>query len=393
MKRLAIITTHPIQYNAPLFKLLTQRKRISIKVFYTWGESVLEAKYDPGFQKEIKWDIPLLEGYEYEFLENIASDKGSHHFKGIDNPNIISAIGSYAPDAILVYGWSYKSHLRVIRHFHKKAPVIFRGDSTLLDDIAGNWKAVLRKYFLKWVYQHVDYALHVGKNNYDYFRQAGLRDKQLIWAPHVIENDRFIETDAINNDAAIFRQQLGINKEALVFLFAGKFESKKDPVLLLQAFIDSGLNKQAHLVFVGNGHLEKELKEKATGITGIHFLEFQNQSKMPAVYHMADVFVLPSRGPGETWGLALNEAMASGCAVIASDKCGGAIDLIDDGKNGFVFKANDRADLISKMLAIKPDQLEQMKKSSVKKVKSFDLVSVCEAMENTVLSVSIPRQP
>lgn len=65
MKRLAIITTHPIQYNAPLFKLLTQRNNITIKVFYTWGKSVLENKYDPGFKKNIEWDIPLLDGYGF----------------------------------------------------------------------------------------------------------------------------------------------------------------------------------------------------------------------------------------------------------------------------------------------------------------------------------------
>src|SRR5258705_3082651 len=123
VKKLAIITTHPIQYNAPLYQLLARRNNIGVKVFYTWGESVLEAKYDPGFKKEIKWDIPLLEGYEYEFLENCAVDKGSHQFKGIDNPGLIKAIQSYKADAILLYGWSYKSHLRLMRHFHKKVPI------------------------------------------------------------------------------------------------------------------------------------------------------------------------------------------------------------------------------------------------------------------------------
>src|SRR5665647_1236493 len=102
MKRLAIVTTHPIQYNAPLFELLSQRKNIEIKVFYTWGESVLQEKYDPGFGKVIQWDIPLLKGYEYEFLKNTADDKGSHHFNGIINPHIIDSIKNYNPDAVLV---------------------------------------------------------------------------------------------------------------------------------------------------------------------------------------------------------------------------------------------------------------------------------------------------
>src|SRR5437773_3281444 len=102
MKKLAVITTHPIQYNAPLFAMLAQRRNVALKVFYTWGKTVLRKKYDPGFNKEIEWDIPLLEGYDYEFLENVAREKGSHHFNGIINPGIIRKITEWQPDALLV---------------------------------------------------------------------------------------------------------------------------------------------------------------------------------------------------------------------------------------------------------------------------------------------------
>jgi len=221
LKKIAIVTTHPIQYNAPLFKLLAERNKVRVKVFYTWGESVLKSKYDPGFKKEIEWDIPLLEGYEYEFLENIAVDKGSHHFKGIDNPGSIQAIASYEPNAILIYGWAFKSHLRLIRYFHKKIPIIFRGDSTLLDEVGDGYKSVLRKFFLRWVYKKVDYALYVGKNNFDYFKRAALRKDHLIYAPHAVDNDRFEASDRSIEQAAHYRRKLGINDGGIVFLFAG----------------------------------------------------------------------------------------------------------------------------------------------------------------------------
>ena len=58
MKNLAIITTHPIQYNAPLFKLISERNKIKIKVFYTWEQSE-DKIFDKIFGREIKWDIPL----------------------------------------------------------------------------------------------------------------------------------------------------------------------------------------------------------------------------------------------------------------------------------------------------------------------------------------------
>ena len=227
--RLAIVTTHPIQYNAPLFELIAQRNIIEIKVFYTWGESVLENKYYPGFGKVIEWDIPLLKGYNYEFLENIAEDKGSHHFKGIDNPHIIEAIKKFNPDAILVYGWSFKSHLKVLRYFKNKVPVLFRGDSTLLDK-SSFLSSLKRNLFLRWVYRHVDIALYAGKSNKAYFKKFGLQESQLVFAPHAVDNNRFAFDGAAGTQ---IRNSLQIPQEAIVFLFAGKLEQKKNPGLLL----------------------------------------------------------------------------------------------------------------------------------------------------------------
>src|SRR5688572_4281377 len=133
MKRLAIITTHPVQYNAPLFAMLHKRANILVKVFYTWGESVLKNKFDPGFQRTVEWDIDLLSDYEYVFVNNISRKPGSAHYSGIDNPGLSEEIDHWQPDAVLVFGWKFKSHLKVLRHYHGKIPVLFRGDSTLLD--------------------------------------------------------------------------------------------------------------------------------------------------------------------------------------------------------------------------------------------------------------------
>src|ERR1700679_1227966 len=115
MKKLAIITTHPIQYYAPIFKLLTQRQKIEIKVYYTWGEQVAN-KYDPGFKKIIQWDIPLLDGYPYEWAKNTSKRPGSHNFKGVVTPDLTGEIEAWRPDAILVIGWGYHSHLKIMRH-------------------------------------------------------------------------------------------------------------------------------------------------------------------------------------------------------------------------------------------------------------------------------------
>jgi len=337
--KLAIVCTHPIQYYAPVFRALAQISGIEPRVFYTWSQTASESIFDPGFGTELKWDIPLLEGYAYQFVENVSPRPGPDHFSGLKTPTLTREIEEWRPDALLVYTWNSFSHLQVLRHFKGRLPVLFRGDSTLLDRRVW-WHAMLRRMFLTWVYSHVDVAIAVGSNNRDYFLWCGVPAARIALAPHSVDTIRFAaDSERRQALAAGWRRELGIGPDEAVILFAGKLQPKKNPALLIEAF--RAIAPRSHLVFVGNGELESELKAKAERIPNIHFMPFQNQSAMPAVYRLGDVFVLPSQGPEETWGLALNEAMASGRAVIASTKVGGARDLVQPGENGWIFESGN----------------------------------------------------
>ena len=380
MKKLAIIITHPIQYYAPVFKLLAAQ--CNLKVFYTWGLEGAEAKVDKGFNQKIIWDIPLLQGYEYAFLENTAKEKGSHHFMGIKNPGIIQNINSFNPEIILIYGWAYQSHLKVLRYFKGKIPIWFRGDSHLLDS-KPLWKKLARKALLTWVYSYIDKAFYVGKANKDYFEEFGLKEHQLVFAPHAVDNERFSEdrTGEVN----LLRQNLKIGMGEMLILFAGKLERKKDPELLLQAFLELKMD-HVHLLFVGNGELEESLKgavesfdyaqddtnnEKDSSIKNrIHFMDFQNQSYIPVVYQACDLFCLPSHGPNETWGLAVNEAMAAGKAILVSNKVGCSLDLVNH-NNGLIFKTESET-IRNNLKKIVQVDLRKMGKNSYQKIQRWN---------------------
>jgi glycosyltransferase involved in cell wall biosynthesis len=359
--QLAIVSTHPIQYYAPIFQTLAGSTAVAPRVFYTWSQTAQAAVPDAGFDRAITWDIPLREGYDHEFVPNIAARPGTDHFDGLRNPGLIPAIESWGADAVLVFGWNAHSHLRALRHFKGRIPVFFRGDSTLLDGTSW-WRALARRASLGWVYRHVDVAIAVGSNNKDYFRWCGLPEGRIAFAPHAIDTRRFGDPDGAHQQrAAQWRRELGIPAAARVVVFAGKLQQKKDPLLLLEAFVRCG--HPAHLVFVGNGALESDLRARAAGRADIHFMPFQNQQAMPAVYRLGEVFVLPSRGPGETWGLALNEAMAAGRPVIASSKVGGARDLVRDGVNGWTFQSANLEELTAVMaqaLGCAPETLAAM---------------------------------
>ncbi|WP_435134170.1 glycosyltransferase family 4 protein [Formosa sp. A9] len=388
MKKIAIVSTHPIQYNAPWFKLLSAKSEVTLKVFYTWSQAAEDVK-DKTFGKTIKWDIPLLEGYDYEFVENSSKDPGTHHKNGINCPELVSKIAAWQPDAILVFGWYLKSHFKVMKHFKGKIPVWFRGDSTLLDDHPG-FKQQLRKYYLTYVYRYIDKVFYVGSENKKYFKAVGLKDKQLIYAPHAIDNDRFFDSESklYEEQAKKWRLELGYQPDDLVVLFAGKFEPKKQPDTLLKAVQDANKlrTQPVKLLLVGHGPLEADLQQQAKGDTNIKFLSFQNQSKMPILYRLGNVMCLPSKGPGETWGLAVNEAMACARPVIVSDKVGCATDLVQPSENGFVIKANDSTTLKQVLLDIDQDELKTLGAYAQNYIKQWNFERIVTALVNQLKS-------
>lgn len=335
--KLAIVTTHPIQYNAPWFRLLAARPGIIVKVFYTWEQSNRNEKFDPGFGKVVSWDIPLLDGYDYTFVKNTSANPGSHHYKGIVNPTLNNEIESWGAEAVLVFGWPFKSHLACLRYFKGRIPVLFRGDSTLLGE-QGGIKKIMRRLFLRYVYSYIDYALYVGTHNKEYYLAHGLKEKQLVFVPHAVDNDRFVKNYLqYAGDAALWRKELGIRQQDFVVLFAGKINRNKNPYFLL-SLAEKLKDERLKFVIVGNGELLEDVRNRATDKRVI-FIDFQNQSKMPVVYNLADVYAIPSYS--ETWGLAINEAIASGKPVIATSKAGGAVDLIKNNVNGIVVDPGD----------------------------------------------------
>jgi len=405
--RIAFIVSHPIQYYVPVYRELERRirhtadgirhaddsqlitddsARISaLKVFYTWRDA--GPARDVKFGKEFAWDIPLMEGYDFEVVPNTSPEPGTHHRKGLINPDLVERVKAWKPDAVHITGYNYVSHGQAIKELSKAGiPVIFRGDSHLLDGRGPCWRWWLKKWFVSTVYRWPSGFAYVGQANRDYYRAFGVPERKLFPVPHTIEVGRFAEpNEELEAKALAWRRELGIPDDYFVFLYAAKLEPRKRPMEILEAFLRADLPKAA-LVFVGSGELEEALKERVEreletkrrkdektaglrdcGTTGrrgketenckpntancahrVVFLEFQNQSTMPLVYRLGDVLVLPS-GNWETWGLAVNEAQACGRPALVSDCVGCARDIIREGENGAIFRTDDWEDCVRVM--------------------------------------------
>ena len=351
MLKLAFIVSHPIQYYAPLHRRLARRDDIQIKVFFTWhgGE---QAQLDQGFQMPVAWDIPLTDGYEFEVVPNISRDPGSHHFFGLRNPSLVQRVLAWQPDAVHVTGYAFASHLQALRSLHRKGvPMLFRGDSHLLDGRGSGWRWRLKRSLLRVVFRWPSAFLYVGQANRDYYRAFGVPEEKLVYCPHSIEVERFAEPEAkLEHEAREWRTELGIPEDSKVLLFAGKFEDKKRPVPLMHAFLKGNLPKTM-LVMVGDGNQGEAVRELAARHPEqFRVLPFQNQSRMPVVYRLGDWVVLPSRN--ETWGLAVNEALACGRPVLVSDRVGCHADVIRPGLSGDIFRADDWQDFGRKLASL-----------------------------------------
>ncbi|NEO61400.1 MAG: glycosyltransferase family 4 protein [Moorea sp. SIO4G2] len=340
MNKLAIISSHPIQYYAPWFRYITCQTNLVIKVFYLWNFGVTE-QIDAGFQQSLQWDIPLLNGYDYEFVPNVSTKPGTNHFWGLNNPSLATRVAAFEPDAVLLMNYNYASLYRFLWQWKThQAPLMFRGDSHRLLPQVGI-KAWARQKFITQIYRRFAALLYVGKANHAYFTHHRISSEQLFFSPHAVDNERFFsEVNSVQQQAKQWKQSLGIPQTHQVILFAGKLSPKKRPLDLFQAFCKARLN-QVSLLFVGAGSLETQLKKQANQHPQVFFAPVQNQTMMPRTYAAADIVVLPSYGSGETWGLAINEAMCLSKPVIVSSHVGCAQDLVSPYENGLIFPAGN----------------------------------------------------
>lgn len=375
MIKIAIIDTHPIQYNSPLYKLLAKEDGLEVKVFYTWEQGA--QKFDVGFGKEIVWDIKLTDGFDYTFVSNNGI-KDRTFFK-IKNPDLEDQILFWGATHVLINGWSYWSHLRSILSLKGKVKIIFRGDSHLLNETIGV-KKLLRRLFLKLLYKNVDSCLYVGVNNKNYFLKHGVKENKLFFSPHAIDLDRFKNLKYQKNQ---IREDLNIPNFDRIILYAGKFIEVKNLERLIKNILDIK-NPNFHLVLVGSGILENHLRDISKTSKNIHFMPFCNQSEMPSVYSSSDFFILPSTS--ETWGLSVNEAMACGLPVIVSENCGCEKDLLRDGENGFVIKENNIRDCLVKVSNVVDRDMKIMGAKSLEIISEYSYFNAIKGIKAAVIN-------
>jgi glycosyltransferase involved in cell wall biosynthesis len=388
--KVGVVTSHPIQYQVPLFRAIASQPDIDLTVFFGSNHGIAPGKIDPGFGRAFAWDISLLDGYKHIFLNNSKPGIEVGDWR-LDAPDIKSYFKYERYDAVLVLGWSKVLFWQAIWWARKYSiPLIQRGESNLKH--SQSWFVKLaKKVLFPLLFKQFKAFLSIGSLNAKLYQHFGVPKEAIFSAPYCVDNDFFSERAAAQKvSARQLRRDLGICDDDTVFLFTAKFIDRKRPLDLIAAATKSSAVSSSHVILVGDGVLMDACRNEiaANKLTNVHLVGFKNQTELPAFYAAADVLVLPSEY--ETWGLVVNEAMACGLPCIVSDTCGAAADMIVEGQTGFTYPKGDVARLAELMMymAENTDGRKAMGRYAAAHIQNFSVASTVSALENALCFVS-----
>jgi glycosyltransferase involved in cell wall biosynthesis len=379
--RVACLVSHPIQYQAPLFRYLAARPGIELTVFFLSDLSV-HAYRDSGFGVDVKWDVPLLDGYRHEFLPRVGSWSGLSFWRPWTF-GLRARLRRGRFDALWLHGYAHRGCLAGIAAAKSlNIPVMLRGESNLLSETDDALKLGVKRIAMPALLRTCDAVLAIGSLNREYYLHYGVEPGRIFPMPYAVDNEFFrTAAERARPHRERLRAELGLKPGHPVILFASKMQPHKRAADLLEAYArlssDGVAAPAAYLVFAGDGEERTNLERRARELKSdsIRFIGFRNQSELPSLYDLCDVFVLPSEH--EPWGLVVNEAMNAGKPVIVSDRVGAGPDLVEDGITGSVYPARDIAALANRLRGLidSPEHRAAMGARALEQVSRLDFAA------------------
>ena len=362
--RLAVFASHPIQYQAPIWRGLARRAEVDLLVHY-FSDTSVRGGVDPGFGVPVAWDQPLLEGYQTVFLSRGAN---------LDRPLTVTIphfedyLRERRFDAVFFHGYEYAFELQ-LRRFAKslRLPLIMRPELSTIAT-TGRLRRSARSLYRRWFYAGVSAFAVIGEQARRSLSEDGVPSHKMFFSPYAVDSELFEANSGIlDRDAC--RRRLGIPSDRFMLLFSGKLLPQKNASLVLRALERWPVPARIVFVVVGDGPERSRLEREGKRLLGGDFLlaGFKNQSELAPYFKAADALVLPSLH--ETWGLVVNEAMHFGLPVIVSDRVCCLADLLENRETGLVFRSDDAGDLARALHQImENDHLRQQFSRNVRRV-------------------------
>jgi glycosyltransferase involved in cell wall biosynthesis len=325
MKRRLVITTEIISpYRIPVFNVLAGHPEVDLHVIFL-AETDASMRRWKVYKDEIR--------FSYEVLPHWRRRVAGYNL--LLNRGVASALERARPDVIVCGGYGYLASWQMLgwarRH---KRPVFLWSESNQQDQRRRmpHVEMLKRRFILA-----CSGFVVPGKSAAAYLETFGVPREKIFVAPNAVDNAFFShQASAARSRAAEMRRQFGLPER--YFLYVGRLISAKGVFDLMEAYssLAPELRARSELVLVGDGVEQPELEARAAAIHPgkVRFTGFAHREQLAVYYALADALVFPTHT--DPWGLVVNEAMACGIPIVATDAGGCVVDLVQDGWNGCV---------------------------------------------------------
>ncbi|WP_423149074.1 glycosyltransferase family 4 protein [Rubrolithibacter danxiaensis] len=323
-RRIAFIVTHPTQFEVPFFQFVSKTDKVNnLYVFYLKEQN---EHFDSELKQKINWGFNLYEGYEFTILDV------QQKFKKLEQQ-----LTEHTFDLVILNG--YKGLYNGLNKFFKSRniPVALRLDSVLFNN--NQLSNTIRRVLLKTVYRTFDGFFATGSASSQYLAEMRINENKIHYFYYCTDNDFFAANSADSVKVADLKERLGIRDEKVI-LSVAKFNKRESPEDIIRAFgiLD---RKDITLILAGDGEEREGLEQLAGQFPQLKivFTGYVPYTELAVYYGISDLFVHSAQN--EPWGVSVQEALASGCKVIASDRVGAAFDLVRQGRNGYIYPYGD----------------------------------------------------
>lgn len=337
--RLLVVVSHPIQYHAPLYRRLAESASLDLTVAFLTDFGTRPSR-DPGFGRDIAYDVPLVEGYRHVFVSTGTSryPRRTH----VPSASLLQQIRRRYYDVVLVHGYATAaSWIAAGAARLASVPYLMRGETQLDTEVTRPLPLRIGKRLaLTPLLRGAGACLAIGIRNRAFYRRYGVPDDRIIHAPYSVDNTLFArQGDQGRSERASRLRSVGLDPDCPTAVFAAKLQAHKRPMDVVEAVRKMRL--AVNLVMIGDGPLGDEVSRQAARLPRVALLGFVNQSEIGKWFGAADIMVLPSER--EPWGLVVNEAMAAGCVPVVSAAVGCAPDLVEPSDGAVVAPADTDA--------------------------------------------------
>jgi glycosyltransferase involved in cell wall biosynthesis len=377
---LVIVESHPVQYHAPVYRLVEEAHGIPVTVLYGSDFSIA-GYHDREFNTSFAWDMDLTGGSDVKFLST-AKKGGATSYEQTSARGLTRMLAAANGSAVLLTGyagWFNRGAIYAARR--SNLPLLLRAETSDRTSV----KSAARDWMLRRLYSLFSRLLPIGSRSHAHYRRLGVPEDKMVLAPYCVNTAPFHcdETDRESLRPAA-RTQIGIGKDDVAILFSGKLSERKGVHILTDAvkLLPPALRARAILVFLGSGPEQPRLAASSQSDPGIRmiFAGFRNQTQLSPWYHAADMLVLPSLR-SETWGLVVNEALHHGIPCVVSDAVGCAPDLIEEGQTGAIAKAGSAESLAAAIVRTAGQLPDPAIRSNCRrKVNGFSLLKAADGI-------------